>query len=392
VKGVRGFVLPLYREAREASPRYTAKTNSGLWYDKFFDLYGPGWSLQNDDGKSDNENPKTAWISRVCERPVGNPILLKETTERFSRLVLSLGGELRLMATEWRFVTGLGRDHPVENGFAWHHTLGVPFLPGSSLKGVVRTWASFWQGVPEKDVERIFGPEGEGREKRVGTVIFFDVLPPRPVELHLEVMTSHYAPYYQSGYAIPPGDWFAPVPVPFLTVAPGQRFLFGVAPRRANNPECREDCARVAGWLEEALAEMGAGAKTAVGYGRFVRRRAEESRWVEQIRHRPGQSISRTAPVHPEPPAGSVAGEPESPILAEMRADGYGTDHESFMNAMTTKWIPKLGEPSLPAEGKQEIARLLREWYLDFRPEQWKRPNKKNATKIAEINKHLGEG
>jgi len=36
------------------------------------------------------------------------------------------------------FVTGVGSEHPLENGFAFLDPYGIPYLPGSSVKGVVR--------------------------------------------------------------------------------------------------------------------------------------------------------------------------------------------------------------------------------------------------------------
>jgi len=39
------------------------------------------------------------------------------------------------------FVTGLGNEHPLENGFAFINPYGLPYLPGSSVKGVVRSAA-----------------------------------------------------------------------------------------------------------------------------------------------------------------------------------------------------------------------------------------------------------
>lgn len=37
--------------------------------------------------------------------------------------------------------TGLGMEHPLENGFAFLNPYGVPYLPGSSIKGVLRSAA-----------------------------------------------------------------------------------------------------------------------------------------------------------------------------------------------------------------------------------------------------------
>ncbi|PZP50172.1 MAG: hypothetical protein DI596_15265, partial [Azospira oryzae] len=36
------------------------------------------------------------------------------------------------------FTTGLGNEHPLENGFAFLWPYGLPYLPGSGVKGVVR--------------------------------------------------------------------------------------------------------------------------------------------------------------------------------------------------------------------------------------------------------------
>ena len=48
-------------------------------------------------------------------------------------------GGLELMAKSVApFTTGLGNEHPLENGFAFLNPYGLPYLPGSGVKGVVR--------------------------------------------------------------------------------------------------------------------------------------------------------------------------------------------------------------------------------------------------------------
>jgi hypothetical protein len=93
-------------------------------------------------------------------------------------------------------------------------------------------------------------------------------LPVAPVVLEVDVMTPHYAPWYQDGAV--PGDWHSPTPIPFLTVAPGQTFLFAVLPRNPASAEDREHCKIAADLLGKALETLGAGAKTAAGYGQFI--------------------------------------------------------------------------------------------------------------------------
>jgi CRISPR-associated protein Cmr6 len=68
-----------------------------------------------------------------------------------------------------------------------------------------------------------------------------------------------------------PADWHKPSPIKFLAVAPGAEFLTGIAARQpypvGHDPE--DDIALVKTWLCEGLEWLGAGAKTAKGYGRF---------------------------------------------------------------------------------------------------------------------------
>ncbi len=171
-------------------------------------------------------------------------------------------------------MTGLGRGHPIENGFAWHPTLGTAFLPGSSIKGLVRAWAKHdaEPGCDRETLNRVFG----GAED-TGSVCFLDAVPIAPVQLEADVMTPHYAGWSESA---PPGDWMSPTPIPFLTAAAKTSFLFAIVPRRAS---ASPDIERVADWLKSALEWNGAGAKTAVGYGRFSRDDAKTRQWIQHV-------------------------------------------------------------------------------------------------------------
>jgi len=256
---------PLYKSAAN-SKLEKGTGNTGLWYDKFCHTWPKKeWSLQNWKEGKKTVNPKIDWMKTVTAENMGDRALLAEACQRQAALAKSCDMEVIKYATVWRFITGLGRQHPVENGFAWHHTLGVPYLPGSSVKGMVRTWAEQWENI--RDGNRIFGD----KDKKVaaGNVIFLDALPLNRVVLELDVMTPHYSPYYRDSNSKPPGDWYDPTPIPFLTVASGQVFQFGVLPRKPRDGQSRSDAERVLKWLGHALENIGAGAKTAVGYGRF---------------------------------------------------------------------------------------------------------------------------
>lgn len=271
---------PLYKTS---STPELKNGNAGLWYDKFCDM----WTGEFD-GLGGSE--KREWI-RSVPKVAGDVELLREMQERLGCLISEMNGKAVVFKTAAPFVTGLGRSNPVENGFVWHHTLGVPYLPGSSVKGMVRAWARLWKKVNNDEIGRIFGPESAGS---VGSVVFLDALPVRPVELKAEIMTPHYGPYYQGGE--PPADWHRPVPIPFLAVAEGQEFLFGVIPRKGAS----QDCEKVIGWLVEALEVTGAGAKTSSGYGRFIKTEAPERRtpgrdWLEKLAAEKGTSVEALA-------------------------------------------------------------------------------------------------
>lgn len=256
---------PLYKNLAHASLQL-GTGNAGLWYDKLCDRWSDDWTLSGDGDK------KLAWIETVTKQRVGLEQLLAESTARVLRLTRAKGGAFGIFVTESRFVTGLGRSHPVENGFAWHPAFGVPYLPGSSIKGLVRAWA-------ERDAEPRPSPDrvGEilGSAGAAGQVVFLDAIPIAPVQLEADVMTPHYAGWSPDE---PPGDWCGPVPVPFLVAAPQNAFAFSLLPARASGATALTE---VFAWLRAALEDAGAGAKTSVGYGRF---RFDQSKTEEQER------------------------------------------------------------------------------------------------------------
>lgn len=273
--------------------------NLGLWYDKFCkewrEVREGGRTVWTLESAGSGDSPKYLWIKQAVEKAVGRQDDLEEAHARRLDLLAWHNGTPLFFKNSYAFATGLGRNHPVENGFAWHHVLGVPYLPGSSVKGMVRAWAEMnAQNQTEKDeIREIFGPKADPSHRNndacVGTVVFLDALPISSVRLKADIMTPHYGPYYQSeGHLEAPADWHSPIPIPFLTVAPDQAFCFAVLPRRGNG---NEDCQKVAAWLTEALAWQGAGAKTAVGYGRFepdaqAQERHEQGRREAEQRNR----------------------------------------------------------------------------------------------------------
>ncbi len=219
---------PLYSAAVEQPADRDPRGHVGLWFDKFCNRWrvtGDSWNMSSGGA---NDNPKLEWLQSLAGRgAIGAQDQIKECALRLKGLSVRRGGRAAVFTTEYRFVTGLGRSNPVENGFAWHPTLGTPYLPGSSVKGLVRSWAEE-DADPGPDAQmpaRLFGDTG-----RAGSVCFLDAVPTAPVRLEADVMTPHYAGWSERN---PPGDWRPPNPIPFLTTAAETPFLFAIVPCRA---------------------------------------------------------------------------------------------------------------------------------------------------------------
>ena len=235
------------------------------------------------------------------------------------------------------FTTGLGNEHPLENGFSFLNPYGLPYLPGSGVKGVLRraaeelasgAWGNDAKGWSNEAIysvrpsrkshpiglsmiDALFGrepPRGDSNAVR-GALSFWDVIPDiEGDKLLIEVMTPHQGHYYQqkggrrAGDSVSPNDSGQPVPIPFLTVPPGSRFAFHVAcdrlrlerydeSRRADAPSLLETVEGKLRWqalleaaFEHAFEWLGFGAKTAVGYGAMMRDRKAEAEAEERAR------------------------------------------------------------------------------------------------------------
>lgn len=268
------MIRPLYDVAVQEPVDWRPDGHAGLWFDKFcnhWQVRDNSWTMSSQDK---GNNAKLDWIRTVADHQIGIKEQLDDSALRLARLIHGRNGRIAIFTTEARFVTGLGRSHPIENGFAWHPTWGTPYLPGSSVKGLVRSWAKMDADPPPdaKTLERLLGAPG-----KAGRMCFLDAVPIAPVRLEADVMTPHYAGWSKSD---PPGDWRSPIPIPFLATAAGASFLFGIIP-------CREvangDLDTVSAWLRSALACVGAGAKTAVGYGRFRHDDEQSTHWMRRL-------------------------------------------------------------------------------------------------------------
>lgn len=219
----------------------------------------------------------------------------------------------------FRMVIGLGASHPQETSMTLHHIYGIPYIPGSAVKGVTRHWfilkkfedlelpieqincfekvletADLSNKNENKRDDKLSREEFEkkfkvketkpdeklykflkeqqslielfqhtfGTQNHIGKVIFFDAYPVNEIKLKIDVVTPHYPKYYSGSEPKPPADWQSPNPIKFLTVEK-TKFSFHFASRE------KELLEKAIEWLSEALKNYGIGAKTSLGYGIF---------------------------------------------------------------------------------------------------------------------------
>ena len=238
------------------------------------------------------------------------PRIIKRVQEDYDALIRAhptVDARSLRRGIDWRMAIGLGQFSAYETNMTLHHVYGIPYIPGSSLKGTVRSYvllSCFWNASLPDDGEKagdalealalddplfstLFGcpPESVFEEARRGQVRFFDAYPAEPPTVEADIMNPHYKDYYMDKQ--PPTDDQDPTPIRFLTVK-DTSFTFWIGEENdADAPTAIEDVddsplyqqtpaehqtsllELATYWLNRTLTEYGVGAKTAVGYGYF---------------------------------------------------------------------------------------------------------------------------
>lgn len=310
--------------------------NAGLIFERF----APNWES---DAKIKGEGLKAA----LSASTKADKNLLSAWNTRWEQVVIAAKAHSFEMQTDWRLIAGLGRKGSLEVGFTFHR-YGFPFLPGSSIKGLARARGLLEIATQlgeqvlkklhgkilltdsktgllgaldivlsreeEKDFEtdmKDCGAENNtiemakafryifGTTRYAGRVVFFDGIPSSRElpTLEIDIMNPHYPDYYKEGSVEYPTNWQSPIPIYFLTIAPGVKFRFAIGWRKSsedkkpnselnqpawgwfkaqqnNEQSTQEQHTRLQKlarqWLRNGLLELGAGGKTNAGYGFFV--------------------------------------------------------------------------------------------------------------------------
>ncbi len=200
------------------------------------------------------------------------------TKKYYEAVVKSLSGlqDITLVevtaVTETRLLVGAGL--PLDNlGIFLEFPHGLPVIPGSSLKGFIRSYlrAELFQGSKcfQEYEELLFGSSGE--EGFSGSVVFVGGFPVESESgfFDLDVLAPHYSKYYRNRGSIGPDDFKDDVkPVRYVVVKPGVTYKFLLLFRDFQKLPSTLFC-RFISEFQRALKEYGVGYGISKGYGVF---------------------------------------------------------------------------------------------------------------------------
>jgi len=130
---------------------------------------------------------------------------LKEISSRQDKAIKGMGlitADFE-MIVDWRMAVGIGSPTVYETSMTFHHIYGIPYIPGTAVKGITRNKmiADLFGNIEGNEQEGalsvyefclIFGsPAKSALGARKGIVMFFDAYPVTEPILRLDVMTPH---------------------------------------------------------------------------------------------------------------------------------------------------------------------------------------------------------
>ncbi len=294
------------------------------------------------------------------------------------QLLLFVRSDLELYCVDatvdWRLIVGLGSDHVQETNMTLHHVYGIPYIPGTAVKGVLRHW--WLQENYGNDEDKALCDESFlalfGSQKQRGKVQFLDAYPDA-VRFAKDIMNPHYPEYYIGGK--PPTDGQNPVPINFLTVERTSfRFVF-----LTRTPGLLD---RLKERLERALEMKGIGAKTAVGYGYFRDFKDQTDNIIGEFKRQ--QQAKQEEFERKREAARRAALSPLERLAEELNCLTASQEDEARATHIYTAELQ-----SLQGDEQRMIAQALKEYWQ--RINKWSGGSKKQRAKVQKVKSILGE-
>jgi len=309
-------ILQKRDDQRQLFPR--GVTNAGLELDRYLPTAKPAGGAHA---------PLTNLLVRATrELSPEMQDLYRSAYNRWQARLAELGDRVQTAepAVTDRLIVGLGGAGVHDAAIRLHRLYGVPFIPGSALKGLARKYAEQhlakqpgWEGLAppqEATADAAETADGAAQTKRpdetynsvlfgrltdAAHITYFDAwyVPGTAANqpLRRDVITVHQPTYYRSGGRDgAPWDFSDPIPIPFLSAAGS--YLIAVA-----GPDA-DWAAFALNVLLHALADWGVGGKTSSGYGRLTRTGADgdtSGPTVPEERHPLSDLIAQAGPLTP---------------------------------------------------------------------------------------------
>jgi CRISPR type III-B/RAMP module RAMP protein Cmr6 len=248
------------------------------------------WNLQLDkfsfrrNGEAEAKTDALKAVIKTYERGKGQlDKAIKARQDWLKRLEFQHGAarlrKVRLYSTS-PLILHLGRANVLENvGLYCERTTGIPVVPGTAVKGVLSTWAC-WEANQNEDgsfpdskswtvqrstfpadhARRIFGSDAETGSEHAGEISFLGAWPATLPKLALDIVNPHHDTSGRDLNRLTPSVFLS------LESGPAWDFVFLVRPSVSDAAELLNTTET---WLRESLSQVGLGAKTAAGYGRF---------------------------------------------------------------------------------------------------------------------------
>lgn len=262
---------------------------------------------EKDDGQTARESVITTLANKL---PAVDVAFYRSALVRRRRYLGIAGAQVRTFTTVAPILPGFGNKGVHEFGFHFLEPWGLPYVPGSTMKGITASFAHTmgvegWQRGREPGESGgalhagLFG--GRWRDagqlhEIIGAVEFHDAWwepasnqPCSPFResggtseaIGNDIVTTHYPDYYVGDHPCAPDGMEDPVPVTFLHIPAGHKFSCALT----GHP----DWVAIAWNILESALKSGVGAKTRLGYGRCRLDAAQSAPLVGAISMQPSQ-------------------------------------------------------------------------------------------------------
>lgn len=266
------MMINMARKALEELDRKDC-THAGLLLDRGFKQW---------DENGENHNAAVVNLHQQAAKITKDTALYEKAYQHWYQLQLhnDQQSEVWFAELENRMFLGMGSTSPIEAGISLHHTYGVPYIPGSAIKGVLHHYAQEAE-VDSKIQDLLFGKQASETNRRdsgsAGYIIVNNAwwIPQGKAALTPEIITVHTQEYYnKKGATKLHPDFEKPNPNPQIAIQGSFMFSFE-GDRKLINYAMK--------LLKEVLQNRGIGGKVSSGYGYFKEDQQEQNRYTNNI-------------------------------------------------------------------------------------------------------------